>query len=124
MHTQSVEGSGNCRIVRCTQSAVAKSAQVLAREEAEASNCAKTPGPTTLVLGSDGLCRVFDHRYLPLGRKITDRIHIGESAKQVNWQNGLRVWMLPECRIGLADIHVERSLIDIDKDGGGAGEVN
>ena len=77
VHAQHAELFRLFGVLRGDQAAVARRAEVLRGEEAEAAVLAHRAGPAALVLGADRLGRILDHRQVVTLGDVHDRIHVG-----------------------------------------------
>src|SRR5262245_61525934 len=74
------------------QTAFARAAQILRREEAEAADGAHRARALFAVFGADGLRGVFDDWQAVAFGDRHDRLHLGALAEEMNGEDGLRAW--------------------------------
>ena len=93
--------------------AVAERAEVLGREEREATQIAHGAGPAALVFGADGLGRIFDHYQAAALCDRQDRVHFGTLTEQVHRHDGAGA--RADLTFDLRRVDIESRRIDIDK---------
>jgi len=105
-------------VVGDDHASVADRAEVLRREEREASAGAHGAGLASVVGGADGLGGVLDDGDVPIARRRQDRVHVGTLAEQVHRHDGLR----PVGHGGreTRGVQVVRLRVDVHEDGPGA----
>ena len=122
MDAQPSQAPAQIVIVGREHAAVAGTAQILRRKEAEAADLAQHARATSLILGTDRLGGVFDDRDAVPHGDPPQRIHFGTLSEEMDGQDGTRLRSDRTFELFRVEIHADR--IDVYKDGPRADAMN